>query len=277
MPRSSIILGLSDYHIDRIYGGDPVLMDVSYHGSVSCPFCGSERLRTKSRYIRKLRHDNYGNRPCFLMLTGRKYLCRECARYFNQRFPGILPYHRSTEVFRRRVFRDHMDGICSKTLAERERIGSATVERWYHFFLKKKVSESRNEPCPEILGIDEHFFTRKQGYATTLCDLKHRKVFDIVLGRSELSLEGYMRRLKGRDSVRVICIDLSTTYQSIIKKYFPNAVIVADRFHVIRIINHHFIAAWKALDPIAGRSRGMLSLMRRHEKNLKPEQKERLS
>ena len=276
MPRDSIILGLSGYRIDCIRGGNPVIMDVSFTGEVSCPFCGGSDLRSKTRYIRKLRHDSYGMRPCYLHLQGRKYLCRGCGRYFNQRFPGVLPYRRSTEVYRRRVFSDHMDGICSKTLAEREQIGSATVERWYHDFLERKVAESRNDPCPEILGIDEHFFTRRKGYATTFCDLKHRKVFDIVLGRSERSLEGYLGRLKGREKVRMVCMDLSTTYRSIVRKYFPNAAIVADRFHVIRLINNHFLNTWRGLDQTAAWNRGMLSLMRRHEKNLKPEQVEKL-
>ena len=42
---------------------------------------------------------------------------------------------------------------------------------------------------PRVLGIDEHFFTRKKGFATTLCDLGSHKIYDVVLGRSELSLE----------------------------------------------------------------------------------------
>ena len=46
-----------------------------------------------------------------------------------------------------------------------------------------------------MLGIDEHFFSRKKGYATTLVDLKHHKVFDVVLGRSEASLRSYLKRL----------------------------------------------------------------------------------
>ncbi len=276
MPRDSIILGMSNYRIHRIYGGNPVLIDISYQGSVLCPFCNGKQIRAKSKYIRRLRHYNYGNRPCFLLLQGRKYLCKECNKYFNQRFPGILPRRRCTEIYRRYIFANHNDGICSKTLAERENIGSATVERWYHDLLKKKVSESKNDQCPEILGIDEHFFTRKKGYATTFCDLKHRKVYDITLGRSQKSLAKYMEQLKGKENVKMVCIDLSRTYRSLVKKHFPNAAIVADRFHVIRLVNHHFLKAWKVLDPVAGKSRGMLSLMRRHEKNLKPEQKEKL-
>src|SRR5690606_39529057 len=48
-----------------------------------------------------------------------------------------------------------------------------------------RVAELSSRSCPTVLGIDEHFFTRKQGYATTLVDLHHHKVFDVVLGRSE--------------------------------------------------------------------------------------------
>ena len=199
-----------------------------------------------------------------------------CGRYFNQRFPGILPWKRSTEVFRRQVFWSHFDGICRKKLSERQRIGTATIERWFHDFLKLQASKMSSEPCPQELGIDEHFFTRREGYATTFCDLKNHKVYDVVLGRSEASLDGYFRRLKGKEHVRVVCIDLASNYRSLIRKHFPNARIVADRFHVIRIVNHHFLATWRTLDPVGSKNRGLLSLMRRHEENLAPEQKERL-
>jgi hypothetical protein len=60
-------------------------------------------------------------------------------------------------------------------------------------------------------------------------------------------------------------------------KHFPNARIAADRFHVIRIINHHFLACWKEIDPVGSKNRGLLSLMRRHRHNLNPAQREKLS
>ena len=58
---------------------------------------------------------------------------------------------------------------------------------------------------------------------------------------------------------------------------FPQARIVADRFHVIRLVNHHFLACWRELDPVGAKNRGLLSLMRRHRHNLKPEQNARAS
>ena len=138
------------------------------------------------------------------------------------------------------------------------------------------MAERSSEACPRVLGIDEHFFSRKDGYATTFCNLQKHKVFDVVLGRSEVALESYFQRLKGREEVEVVCMDLSSTYRSIIQKHMPQAKIVADRFHVIRLINHHFLASWKQLDPIGAKNRALLSLIRRHEENLSPEQRIKL-
>ena len=71
-------------------------------------------------------------------------------------------------------------------------------------------------------------------------------------------------------------LDLAAVYRSIVKKQFPKAVIVADRFHVIRLVNHHFLACWREIDPVGSKNRGLISLMRRHRHNLKPEQRLRL-
>jgi transposase len=82
--------------------------------------------------------------------------------------------------------------------------------------------------------------------------------------------------LEGKQQVWVVCMDLAVVYRSIVRRHFPKAVIVADRFHVIRLINHHFLACWREIDPIGSKHRGLMSLMRRHRHNLKPEQKLRL-
>ncbi len=63
-------------------------------------------------------------------------------------------------------------------------------------------------------------------------------------------------------------MDLSSGYRSLVRKHFPNAVIVADRFHVIRLVNQHFLALWRQLDPAGTKNRSLLSQMRRHAANL---------
>ena len=78
-------------------------------------------------------------------------------------------------------------------------------------------------------------------------------------------------QLQGRDRVKVVCMDLCETYRQLVKNYFPNAAIVADRFHVIRLVNHAFMRTWQAIDPSLKSNRGYLSLMRTHQWNLTPQ------
>jgi transposase len=223
-----------------------------------------------------VRHQNLGLRHSRLELTARKWQCLDCGRQFRQRLPGILPSQHATEPFREAVFHQHLDGINRSRIGKRERIGAATVERHFRHGLQRHFSEKHSLRCPPVLGIDEHFFTRRKGFATTFCDLKNHTIFDVVLGRSEASLDSYLQRLEGKDQVRIVCMDLSSTYRALVKKHFPNARIVADRFHVIRLVNHHFLRCWREIDPAASNNRGLLSLMRRHRRNLKPEQKLKL-
>lgn len=276
LPAHSSIVGLPEFEIQSIEGTETVRIRASYRGPLSCPRCQGEELRMKDSFVRILRHASLGIRPCYLHLRSHKYHCLSCGRYFNQRFPGIGKGRRSTEPFRKQIFQAHHGGISQRTLGERERLGSATVERWYQELLEVKVRERVNDLCPRVLGIDEHFFSRKDGFATTFCNLGKRKVFDVTLGRSEKALEPYLEGLSGKEQVQVVCMDLAEHYRRLVRKHFSKALIVADRFHVIRLVNEKFLACWAALDPKGRQNRGLLSLVRRHEENLKPEQRLKL-
>jgi transposase len=272
MPLDELIISMPHFKILSIHVPGITILEVLYEGKVSCPNCQSLELRKKDSFLRKVRHFCVGEKHLELQIHSHKFKCLGCKKYFNQRFPGILPRKRSTEPFRRDVFLKHHDGITQKTLATRFRIGQATVERWYQDFVSLEVAKFKSALCPKVMGIDEHFFTKKQGYATTIADLQKHRVYDVTLGRSEKALKPYLERLSGKDNVKVILMDLSETYRSIAKNHFPKALIVADRFHVLRLVNQHFLNTWKLLDPEGRKSRGLVSLIRRHEKNLKPEQ-----
>lgn len=276
MPPDASLLGLPDFHIEAVEGVETVTFRVRYVGTVACPHCQGTDLRIKDSKEREFRHAHLGLRPSLLKLKAYKYECRGCRRYFNQRFPGIGKWRRSTEPYRRQIFCLHRDGISQKTLADRHGLGSSTVWRWFQEMTDVKLRERQDEPCPRILGIDEHFFSRKNGFATTFCDLGKRKIFDVTLGRSEKALKPYLDQLVGKDQVRVVCMDLSTTYRAIVREHFPKAMIVADRFHVIRLVGQRFLETWKLLDPKGHSNRGLLSLVRRLPKNLKPDQWQRL-
>jgi transposase len=277
MPCIENIIGLPDFEILSVDQGKKVRFNVKYTGAVCCPYCESQVLRRKDSFLRIVRHFLVGQKLSELCIKASKFKCLSCGKYFNQRFPGVLPRKRASEPFRKQVAQQHHDGIAQHTLAHRLFLGTATIERWYQDFLKLEAAKLEGAACPKVLGIDEHFFSRKKGFATTLVDLKTRRVFDVMLGRSEKSLQGKLDALPLKENVKVVVMDLCETYRSIARKHFPRALVVADRFHVIRLINQHFLNTWKQLDPEGRKNRGLLSLMRRHSWNLKPHQLPRLA
>ncbi len=277
MTNDEIVLGLPHYQITAIqWRSGEVRIGARYTGPRSCPHCHGQGLHSKGWFSRLVRHENFGLRHCRLEIAAQKWHCRGCGRQFRQRLPGVLPGQHASEPFRQAVFRQHLDGVSRRRVSQREAIGAATVERYFRHGLQRQFSQYHSPQCPSILGIDEHFFTRRQGFATTLCDLKKRRVYDVVLGRSPASLDAYFQHLQDKRRVRLVCMDLSSSYRAVVRKHFPQARIVADRFHVIRLINHHFLACWRELDPVASRNRGLVSLMRRHRHHLQPEQRSKL-
>jgi transposase len=279
MPGPQFIIGCPDLHLTDVLWDEhrksPILKAHALERP-TCPRCSFPRVRIKASFNRVLKHSRQGNRVVRVQIRGRKFLCLQCRRYFNERFSGILPRKRSTESYRIEVFERHQGGVSQRALSQTHELSPATIERWYQDFISARVKELRSRPAPRVLGIDEHFFTKKKGFATTLCDLTHHKVYDLTLGRSELALKPYLERMPERHRTKVVVMDMSETYRQIAKKYFPSAMIVADRFHVIRLVNQQFLKSWSLIDPDGRKNRGLLSLMRRHEYNLSEMQKRSL-
>lgn len=279
MPLKHHIIGLKNIHINRVeedFITRKVIIFCQYKGPRRCSHCDSKKVHSGGWRARKLKHSRTGNQLVELCLRVLKLRCLSCKRSSMQRVEHVRARYRSTETFRMEVYEQHLGGVAQRRFVATHKTSSSTVERWYKGMLQLKAKETQVQLCPQILGIDEHFFTKKKGYATTFVDLKNHRVFDVQLGRSAASLDSYLLSLKGRDRVQVVLMDLSSTYRSIATKYFPNAMIVADRFHVVRLIQQQMQRVWASLDPFGRSNRGLLSLFRRKPENLRPEQKQNL-
>jgi transposase len=91
------------------------------------------------------------------------------------------------------------------------------------------------------VGIDEHFFRRgKQGFrgfVTVIVDQKSHRLMEVIEGRTGGELRAALESIPGRENVRIVTIDMSDPYRSLVRGFFPNAVIVADKFHVLRLLS----------------------------------------
>jgi len=270
-------IGIDGYQVLRTEATKPLKIHVKPEArTCSCPCCGGGRLHSKGRYQKQVRHlDRFGE-PTALVVHTRRLRCRDCHHSFVPPLPGLLPGRHSSEPFRESTYRANDNGICVSTLARILHIGSATIERIYHQFTERKAKERLSLRCPMVLGIDEHTLHKGQRFATTFVDLKKHRVFNVVPGRSPRKLAPFVCRLQGREHVRVVCIDLSSPYRALIRKWFPNAKIVADRFHVIRVVIHHFMALCREIAPEIKNKRGSIAVLRKNPSKLTEPEKLRL-
>lgn len=271
MPVVEPIIGMEEYKLVSTHGCNPVEIHAEFIGKLICVYCESADLRKKDTFWREIRHFCLGLRNTYIKIKTHKFHCRSCRKYFNSRLPGILPYQQSSEMFKEEVAVRHHQGYAKSRLGEAVKVSSSTVERYYQRYLRLRDRMKVNAYCPKILGIDEKHFTRKLGFMTTFADLQRRKVFDLALGRSEKSLERFIGNIPHKENCKVVLMDLCDPFRAMARKHFPNALIVADRFHVIKLVNHHFVKTWALLDEEGRKNRGLTSLMRRHEWNLKDE------
>lgn len=276
MPSFDVTLNLPGFTIARTSGFNPVIHDLDCHQEPCCPHCAGQDLRKKDKALRQVWHEGVGLRRVLLRFAVCKFHCRACGRYFRQRFEGILPYQRATEALKRQVYRQHTQGISRRSLAENCGRSDTTIARYYDHMYELENRKLASLRVPRVLGIDEHFFSARKRFATTFCDLKKRRIFDVAAGRSGADLRSYLSDLKSKSSVRIVCMDLSESYRSIARSYFPGALVIADRFHVVRLALHHLMQTCRTIDPELTARRGALRLLQKHARNLTQPQAKRL-
>jgi len=243
-----LLTGLADFSIKKVLTLRPAHLEVVYKKETPCPNCESLDKRIKSSFWRKIKSIPQQGRPVTLHVRCHKFHCKQCGRYFNTRMNGVKKWSRSTEPLKNNVFYTCSRGYSNKDAASESGISVATVERFYHQMVQQKISHQQNRECPKFIGIDEHRFSRKIGFVTTFCNLEKHSVFDISPGRSEATLQPFLKTLEGRKKVKVVCMDMHAPYRKMVRRWFPNAKIVTDRFHVIKLINHHFAKTCKIID-----------------------------
>ncbi|WP_148129211.1 transposase, partial [Aerococcus sp. HMSC10H05] len=75
--------------------------------------------------------------------------------------------------------------------------------------------------------------------SAVLVDTHNRRLIDIIVDWKQASLIDYFASftLAARSSVKTVSIDLYTSYLEVIRTSFPNAKIVIDRFHIVKLLN----------------------------------------
>lgn len=109
-----------------------------------------------------------------------------------------------------------------------------------------KLRERMQKPWPKVLGLDVHFFKRTRfgiEFTTVFTDVGRKKMFEMALSKNNKLLLEQMAHIPGRENVELMVMDLARGYNSFAKVMFPQARIVANKFHVLRLLTPSLLKA----------------------------------
>lgn len=258
---ATLLLGIEGLAVERV-----VLQDCGFRvahvstadeAAAACPSCGVISTSVKGHAITAPQDIPYGQAPVQLVWRKRRWRSREqaCPRgSFTESLPAVPARARVTTRLRRECGAGIADRFsCVLTGAQHYRISWPVAHRAYTAHVEKALAAPLPRVC--VLGIDE---TRRG---------KIRWDQDLVTGRWRIVHDrwhtgivdaagtgGLLAHIDGRTAAKVtewllaqpdwwragvthVTIDLSASYAKAVTDALPDAVVVADRFHLVRLGN----------------------------------------
>lgn len=233
-----------------------------------CPRCGRPTWQVHQRHLQRKRDARLWRKPVWLALLKRRFRCRNCRKVFTEPDPACGARRRTTARLRETVA-----GLASeatvRAVARMEEVSEGLVERsWV-----EKHSVVRPPAKPHVfLGLDG-FCVRKPGRMWTgMWDLETKDSVAFISGERKVDVQKMLERHASRDTVKAVAIDLSEALRQSVELVLPDAVLVADKFHVVALTG-------RALHEVHGekRRRGSVAwLLQRGVERLTPAQRERV-
>jgi transposase len=88
------------------------------------------------------------------------------------------------------------------------------------------------------IGIDEICVGHGHKYKTIVLDFDTGAILFVGEGKSAEALEPFWRRLRASHAeVKAVAMDMSAAYQNAVARNLPRAIVVFDRFHVVKLVN----------------------------------------
>lgn len=234
------------HHVYSIHGCDVV--NTQYAGgethihirfakrSIRCPECRAADVIKNGTGRRTLRLPPTGSRPAFATLKTQRIRCPHC------RYDGWLPipFADPRRTYTRAFERYVLDLVAFGTLesvAKHVGAGWDLVKDIHKRHLHRKYDKPPLKKLRRI-AIDEFYAGKKTGYYTFVLDLDSGAIVHVGRGKGGDALKAFWKRLrKYKGNIEAVAMDMSGAFQAAVKEHLPDAVIVFDPFHVVKLMN----------------------------------------
>ncbi|NCF78066.1 MAG: ISL3 family transposase, partial [Proteobacteria bacterium] len=213
---------------------DEMHFQVDVPDPIACEECGvqGEFVRFGKRDVPYRDLPIHGKRVT-LWVVRRRYTCRACKTTFRPQLPEMVDGFRMTLRLHEYVEKESFNhpytfvaaqtGLDEKTVRDIFNARAEFLGRWHRF------------ETPRILGIDELYLNKR--YRCILTNIEERTLLDLLATRRQDVVTNYLMKLKDRQKVEIVSMDMWNPYRAAVKAVLPQARIVVDKFHVVRMAN----------------------------------------
>jgi transposase len=203
---------------------------VEYRASShECPCYGGRTNKIHSVREQPKRDIGLRNKPVWLVLRKRRFRCVPCGKVFTE----------PDQVFgaRRRSSRRYRISL-ARQVARQGQVSEGLVRRSFAEEIGGKLGVGeRLSYTPAYQGVDEFAVRKGRLFHTAVSDSQDKKVIGIEPGHTSHSLVDFVNRLSCPEAVQAVAMDMHEPYRQAVQLCCPEAVVVADKFHIIRRVN----------------------------------------
>jgi transposase len=207
-----------------------------------CRKCPTKSFKVYDHRTVSPRDSKLHNKNIRLIIYKRRFKCPNCGAVFTEAIDGIKVGFRTTEKYRSTILHDSKNYDNIKSVAKVNRCSDTLVTTIVNERLELELRKSRNTPWGKTVCIDEHGFKRNQKKSrkemvTSLVDNNRKCVREVAPSKNPDDIKATIEHIPGRENVKNAVIDMDDTFKNFILGNFPNAEIVVDKFHVVRLIH----------------------------------------
>lgn len=199
----------------------------------ACPECRVGRLHGHGTQQQSYRDTPSHGKTVQISVNRRRYRCQGCGKTLFDPIPDLdgkrLATTRLINHVRAQCFRETF-----ASLARQVDMDEKTIRHVFDDYVEELETTIRFV-TPRFMGIDELKIIG--AYRAMITNVERKTVFDMRESRSKATLLPYFKKLRDKDQVEWVAMDMYHVYKQVVKAALPQARIVVDKFHIQRMGN----------------------------------------